>query len=59
MQLQREDELRAKRNGRLPITKHDSLNDRARKLGIAMDIPAVNRNQRRTDLKKAIKEESK
>lgn len=36
---------------------HKSLNERARALGIATDLPGINRSDRRRDLKTAIKEE--
>lgn len=39
--------------------KGKTLNERAKMLGIATDLPALNRSQRRKDLKQAIKEELK
>jgi hypothetical protein len=36
---------------------YKSLNERARALGIATDLPYINRSERRRNLKLAIKEE--
>ena len=49
--------IRKKRGNRVPILKGDSLNERARKLGIATDMPSVNREFRRRDLKQAVRTE--
>lgn len=38
---------------------YKSLNERARALGIATDLPFINRRERRENLKTAIIEESK
>lgn len=38
-------------------TYNKSLNERARLLGIATDLPDINRSERRRNLKLAIKEE--
>ena len=54
-----DDAMRKLRDGKLPITKTDSLNERAKKLKIATDMPTINRTIRRHDLKVAIREESK
>lgn len=50
-------EIRNKRVGFDPILKTDSLFERARKMGIATDLPGVNRSQRRRELKETMKEE--
>jgi len=49
--------IRKRRNGNMPLIKADSLNERARKLSIATDMPAINRMHRRKDLKTAVREE--
>jgi hypothetical protein len=46
-------------HGKMPLVKTDSLIERARKLGIATDMPTVSRVVRRHDLKLAVREESK
>jgi hypothetical protein len=49
--------IRKRRNGKMPLIKTDSLIERARKLGIATDMPAVSRLVRRHNLKLAVREE--
>jgi hypothetical protein len=46
------------RKGKVRILKTDSLNQRARKLGIATDMPMVSREYRRRDLKTAVRKET-
>jgi hypothetical protein len=58
-QEKRDAAIQTQRDGRMPLVKTDSLNERARKLGIAVDMPAINRLHRRKDLKMAVVEESK
>ena len=59
IQLRAEEKIRQERNGSLPITKMDSLNDRAKKLRIAIDLPGHNRSDRRLNLTTAVHEERK
>jgi len=59
IQDKRDAVIRKQRDGKMPLIKTDSLNERARKLGIVTDMPAVNRLHRRKDLKMAVVEESK
>jgi hypothetical protein len=58
-QTLRDDAIRKKRKGWQWIVKGDSLNTRAKKLGLAIDMPAINRSSRRHDLKSNIKTEIK
>ena len=58
IQDQNDSVIRQARGGKQPIAKTDSLFERARKLGLATDLPAINRAQRRRDLRVAIKKES-
>lgn len=55
----RDNIIRKQRDGKFPIIKSDSLNIRARKLGITTDMPNINRYMRRRDLKVAVRERSK
>ena len=57
LQLKRETMLRTKRQKQTFITKQDTLNERAKKLHIATDMPAINRQRRREDLKVAVRKE--
>ena len=57
MQDRGDNELRKQK--RVFITKHDSLHERARKLGFATDLPGINRAERRRSLKTAIHTEAK
>jgi hypothetical protein len=50
----RDNAIRKKRDGWQWITKGDSLNVRAKKLELAIDMPAINRSFRRRDLKSNI-----
>lgn len=59
IQEKRDAVIRKQRDGKMPLVKTDSLNERARKLGIATDMPAISRVVRRHDLKAAVQEESK
>jgi hypothetical protein len=59
IQEKRDAVIRKQRDGKMPLVKTDSLNERARKLGIATDMPSINRLHRRKDLKLAVIEESK
>ena len=54
MQDAKDAEIRKSRKGQSYIVKGDSLNTRARKLGLATDMPLINRQQRRMELRKAI-----
>lgn len=58
-QTLRDDAIRKKREGWKWITKGDSLNARAKKLELAIDMPAINRSSRRHDLKANIVTEIK
>ena len=51
--------IRKQRGKETPIIKSDSLNDRACKIGIATDMPSINRASRRRDLKIAVRTERK
>jgi len=50
-QTLRDNAIRKKREGWQWITKGDSLNTRAKKLELAIDMPSINRSSRRRDLK--------
>lgn len=56
VQDQKDAAIRQARGDNHPITKMDSLFERAKKLGLATDLPSPNRSQRRADLKAAVKE---
>jgi post-segregation antitoxin (ccd killing protein) len=51
---QEQRDINLKKQIRVKITKTDSLFERAKKLKIATDLPAINRRQRRIDLSKAV-----
>ena len=48
-----------KREGLMPINKQHSLITRAKMLGIATDMPGINRYERRKALKEAVRIERK
>ena len=54
MQDKGDAEIRRGREGKPLILKRDSLNERARKLEIATDMPSINREQRRRSLREAV-----
>lgn len=56
IQKEGDDVIRKEREGKSFIIKGDSLHQRARKLGMAIDMPAINRKARRIDLKLAVRE---
>jgi hypothetical protein len=58
LQAKGDEAIRKQRGNKKPIIKTDSLNDRARKIGIATDMPALNREARRRDLKVAVRTET-
>lgn len=51
--------IQKKRGDEVPLLKGDSLNDRARKLGIAIDLPFANRELRRRELRQNVRTERK
>lgn len=56
LQDKRDEKIRQGCKGFYGITKTDSLLRRAKKLGIATDAPATNREKRRRDLAEAVRE---
>jgi len=59
IQKKGDEEIRKGRGNMKWILKQDSLNVRARKIGIATDMPSINREMRRRDLKSAVRMELK